>query len=73
MTLLSGRALGRSQILKKGRKNDESKQKKLPESFQKECPPRYYRVSRAQCGKELLKEIPPAGNDLLCLDGHKKK
>jgi hypothetical protein len=59
--------------LKKGRENGESKQKKLPEDFKKECPPRPYRVSRAQCGIELLKEFPPAGTDLLCLDGQKKK
>ena len=39
----------------------------------RKAPPRSFRVTCAQCGKELLMEVPPSGNDLLCFDCYKKK
>jgi hypothetical protein len=42
-------------------------------SSRKKAPPKTYRASCAQCGKELALEVPPLGKDLLCLDCYNKK
>jgi hypothetical protein len=41
-----------------------SKKKSLPKSFKATC---------AECGKEVLLEVPPVGKDLLCLDCYNKR
>lgn len=39
----------------------------------RKAPPKSFKVTCAQCGLELLMEVPPSGKDLLCLDCYKKK
>ncbi len=41
-----------------------SKKKALPKSFKATC---------ADCGKEVLLEVPPVGKGLLCLDCFNKR
>jgi hypothetical protein len=41
-----------------------SKKKALPKSFKATC---------ANCGKEVLLEVPPLGTGLLCLDCYNKR
>ena len=42
-------------------------------SSKKKAPPRSFRVTCAQCGKELLMEVPASRDDLLCIDCYRKK
>jgi hypothetical protein len=39
----------------------------------KKAAPKSFKVTCAQCGKELLLEVPPLGKDLLCFDCYNKK
>jgi hypothetical protein len=54
-------------------KNGKGTKKLLSPPFKKESPPKSSLVACAKCGKELILEVPPSGNDLLCLDFYKKK
>ncbi len=42
-------------------------------SSKKKAPQKSYKATCAQCGKELSLEVPPFGEDLLCLDCYNKK
>ncbi len=65
--LAAGTKRGEREKMAKTRRNFYRK------SSKKKAAARTYRAVCAQCGKEVLLEVPPTGNDLLCLDCYNKK
>jgi len=73
MHLLSASGLAQGQIGKKEEKMAKTRKNFYRKSSKRKVPPRSFKVTCAQCGKELVMEVAPSGNDLLCFDCYRKK
>jgi hypothetical protein len=71
--LLSANSLTHGPIRKKEERMARTRKNFYRKSSKRKTPPRTFKATCAQCGKEVLMEVAPSGNGLICFDCYKKK